>query len=105
MSVQSFARTSRFSRAGMLGVVLSALVACQPTPPSPPTTTTTQPSSSTIFVDEFDGSSINAAWAVMNRPGDASNSEQQCYRPSNAVVSGGSLKLTAINDTSCAGFS
>jgi len=44
-------------------------------------------------------------WAVLNRPGDSSNSELQCYLPSNAAVGNGNLVLTTKVDSSCSGYS
>ena len=57
-----------------------------------------------LFDDEFPGSSLSSSWIALNRPGDASNSELQCYRPGNAVVSGGLLSLTTKVDSACAGY-
>lgn len=63
-------------------------------------------SSSTVLVfdDEFNGTTLGTPWIALNRPGDASNSELQCYLPSNAAVSGGSLVLTAKVDSACSGY-
>ena len=35
------------------------------------------------FDDEFSAAPLGSAWTALNRPGDASNSEAQCYRPAN----------------------
>lgn len=80
-----------------------------PTPNSKPAagapTATPAPSSHLIFADEFNGSSVDTAkWIVMNRPGDASNNELECYLPSNVTEGGGVLTLTSRLDMSCAGF-
>src|SRR6185369_4026631 len=57
----------------------------------------------TSFDDEFSGATLSKAWTNLNRPGDASNSEAQCYRPANVAQQGGSLVITSKVDTSCAG--
>lgn len=55
-----------------------------------------------VFFDDFTDATINPAWTVFNRAGDASNSEKQCYRTANAAVSGGNLTLTAkVETVSC----
>ena len=41
----------------------------------------------------------------MNRPGDASNSEIGCYKPSNVTQADGLLVIRTASDTSCAGYS
>src|SRR4051812_34617524 len=59
-----------------------------------------------LFADEFDGTSLDtSAWVAMNRPGDASNNEVECYRPSNVAVANGLLTFTSQVDSSCAGYS
>ncbi|HWB99182.1 MAG TPA: family 16 glycosylhydrolase [Bryobacteraceae bacterium] len=59
-----------------------------------------------IFDDEFNGTALDTnAWVAMNRPGDSSNNEVECYIPGNATVSNGSLALTAKVDSSCRGYS
>ena len=59
-----------------------------------------------LFVDEFDGTSLDTtAWVALNRSGDASNGEVQCYLSSNAAVANGLLTLTSRVDSSCAGYS
>ena len=58
----------------------------------------------TPFADEFSGTSLDTnAWVAMNRPGDQSNAEKECYKPSNATEGGGFLTITTLADTSCAG--
>ena len=58
-----------------------------------------------VFDDEFSGTGLDTSqWIALNRPGDSSNSEQECYRPSNATVSGGALLITDRLDSSCAGY-
>jgi beta-glucanase (GH16 family) len=69
-------------------------------PPAPPPAAT-----GLLFDDEFNGTALDTnAWVAMNRPGDASNLEVQCYRPGNAAVAGGELVLTSRADTSCQGY-
>jgi beta-glucanase (GH16 family) len=59
-----------------------------------------------VFDDEFNGTSLDTnAWVAMNRPGDLSNSEKQCYKPSNATVGGGNLVILTRVDSSCTGYS
>jgi len=58
-----------------------------------------------VFDDEFNGTTVDsAAWAVGNRPGDASNQESQCYTPDNVSVGGGSLQIRSKVDSSCDGY-
>jgi Glycosyl hydrolases family 16 len=72
----------------------------------PATTTTTMPGGQQlVFADEFNGTSLDTnSWVALNRGGDASNSEQECYLPSNATVANGSLHLLAKVDSSCSGY-
>jgi beta-glucanase (GH16 family) len=55
------------------------------------------------FADEF-SAPLSSAWTVLNRPGDASNSETECYRQSNIAVVGGAAVIGTQPDTSCAGY-
>ncbi len=58
--------------------------------------TATAAVSTVIFYDDFTGTSIDtAAWTVMNRPGDPTNDEAQCYRLANVAVADGNLNITA----------
>ena len=58
--------------------------------------TATAVASTVIFYDDFTGTSIDtAAWTVMNRPGDPTNDEAQCYRPANVAMADGYLNITA----------
>jgi beta-glucanase (GH16 family) len=66
-------------------------------PPSP----TAAPSASPIFDDEFNSSTLGTQWTALNRPGDSSNSELECYTPANATVGGGILTLTDRAQTGC----
>ena len=70
-------------------------------PPGPPGT-----GGSTLFQDEFSGSSVDTSkWTVLKRPGDASNSDLQCYTPNNVSEGGGILDLHTMVDSSCSGYS
>jgi beta-glucanase (GH16 family) len=90
--------------ASLLAVVMLCTIAQSSRRPNPTrTTTATGPAA---FDDEFSGSSLNTTtWTALNRPGDASNSEQQCYRPGNAAVVSGALVLSDKQDSSCSGYS
>jgi beta-glucanase (GH16 family) len=47
------------------------------------------------FSEDFAGPSLDSTvWAVMNRRGDATNNEPQCYRPENVKISDGALAIT-----------
>jgi beta-glucanase (GH16 family) len=46
------------------------------------------------FFDDFTATSLGSSWVAMNRHGDYSNSELQCYSPSNVGLTGGNLVLT-----------
>lgn len=74
-----------------------------PTPtrtPSPQPTAT--PSGGYLFQDEFNSLDTNA-WVQVQRDGDPSNGERQCYLAANDVVSGGMLNITTKPDaTGCA---
>ncbi len=49
------------------------------------------------FADEFDGNSLNdSVWRAYHSTYGDGNFELQCYRPENALVSGGTLKLRAL---------
>lgn len=81
------------------------------TPQSSTSTTATvqggqaQATSHMLFDDEFNGTSLDLTkWTILNRPGDASNNEEECYRPTNVSVTGGALLLTDRADTSCSGY-
>jgi beta-glucanase (GH16 family) len=47
--------------------------------------------SNVIFFDDFLGTTLSSQWVAMNRAGDYSNGEEECYSPGNAIVSGGFL--------------
>ena len=63
--------------------------------------------SNVVFFDDFLGSSVDTSqWTVMNREGDQSNSELQCYTPANAAVTGGNLQITSrVQPSTCSGHS
>ena len=48
-------------------------------------------SANVIFYDDFTGSTLSTEWVALNRAGDYSNGELQCYQPANAQVTGGTL--------------
>jgi len=59
----------------------------------------------TSFADQFNGTTLDTTqWTAMNRPGDLSNAEQGCYKPSNVSESGGMLNILTKTDNSCAGY-
>ncbi len=113
--VRRFRRSSTLllSHARMCAFLVLATLACSPattpstasTPistPAPPQTPA--PTTEFRFDDEFNGSALSSSWVALDRPGDSSNSELGCYRPSNAAVGLGLLVLTSKVDSSCTGF-
>ena len=42
--------------------------------------------SNMIFYDDLLGTTLDPTWVAMNRHGDYSNGEQQCYLPANVTV-------------------
>jgi beta-glucanase (GH16 family) len=70
--------------------------------PVPPTLTS-PPSSGAIFDDEFNGTTLGSQWTSLNRHGDSSNNELECYVPANATVGGGLLTLTDRAQGGCGG--
>jgi beta-glucanase (GH16 family) len=58
-----------------------------------------------IFFDDFLGSTLSSQWIAMNRHGDYSNSELQCYLPANVTVSGGYLNILTEAQTQTCGDS
>lgn len=51
--------------------------------------------SSVVFFDDFTASSLDTTtWVALDRAGDYSNGESQCYKPANVQLSGGSLVET-----------
>jgi beta-glucanase (GH16 family) len=64
----------------------------------------TSSSSTTIFFDDFSGSSLDTgAWVVLNRAGDYSNNEKECYSPSQVSVSGSNLVINSLAQTTTCG--
>jgi beta-glucanase (GH16 family) len=61
--------------------------------------------SSVIFFDDFLGTALGSQWVAMNRHGDYSNNELQCYLPGNVTVSGGNLNLLTEAQTQSCGDS
>lgn len=62
------------------------------------------PAGSFVFDDEFNGTAVDAStWSVLNRPGDASNHESQCYKPDNVTEARGYLQITSKVDTCSTG--
>ena len=60
--------------------------------------------SKVIFFDDFTGTTLDTtAWVAMNRAGDYSNSEQECYNPSQVSVSNSNLVITSIGQTATCG--
>ncbi len=57
-----------------------------------------------LFYDDFTSGTLSGDWTILNRPGDSSNNELECYTPSNVVIVGGVLQLSAKVDTSCQGY-
>lgn len=56
------------------------------------------------FDDEFNGSAVDTTtWAVLDRPGDSSNNEAECYKPGNVTEAGGYLQITSKVDTCTTG--
>lgn len=58
-----------------------------------------------VFDDEFNNNTLDtSAWAVLDRGGDASNNESQCYKPSNVIETGGYLQITSKVDSCNSGY-
>ena len=64
-----------------------------PTPTPSPTPSPTAPGQTVLFDDEFNASSLNSSLVVLNRDGDQSNSELECYTPSNVSLGSGVLDI------------
>jgi beta-glucanase (GH16 family) len=58
-----------------------------------------------IFFDDFLGTTLSSQWVAMNRHGDYSNGELQCYLPANVSVSGGNLNIQTLAQTQSCGDS
>ena len=74
--------------------------------PTPRQSTSRQPQARRrcLFYDDFTSGTLSADWTILNRPGDASNNELECYTPNNVAIVGGVLQLTAKADSSCQGY-
>jgi len=59
--------------------------------------------SNVIFFDDFTGTTLGSQWVAMNRAGDYSNNEQECYNPSQISVSNSNLVITSIAQTATCG--
>ncbi len=97
----------RFAVPAVIGLASVAFSACYygPATPPPTTTTTTVSETGALFVDQFSGSALDTTkWVAMNRPGDASNQEIGCYKPTNVTENAGLLNILTKADTSCAGY-
>lgn len=56
------------------------------------------------FDDEFRGTRLGPDWVAPDRPGDTSNSEEQCFWSGNVVETSGALLLRTRADGSCTGY-
>jgi beta-glucanase (GH16 family) len=75
-----------------------------PTPVIPtPTPTPTATPSGYLFQDEFTTSIDTSKWSVLNRFGDTSNNERECYKPSQASIYNSFLLITSEVDGTCSG--
>jgi beta-glucanase (GH16 family) len=61
--------------------------------------------SNVIFFDDFTGTTLNTQWVAMNRAGDYSNGEQECYNPSQVSVSNSNLVITTVAQATTCGDS
>ena len=88
--------------AGSVLLAVTAAPALADTPTSEPAPTDL---SGYLFDDEFNGTAVDTtAWGILDRGGDASNAEDQCYKPENVAESGGFLRITSKVDSSCKGY-
>jgi beta-glucanase (GH16 family) len=63
---------------------------------------TATPTSNIVFFDDFLGSTLSSQWVAMNRAGDYSNGEEECYSPSNvSIASGNMVEQFIAQKTSC----
>jgi beta-glucanase (GH16 family) len=63
----------------------------------------TNPGDGAFFFDDFTGPALDPAWVALDRHGDYSNNEQQCYRPANVTVAGGNLVIVSRAETMSCG--
>jgi beta-glucanase (GH16 family) len=88
--------------AGSLLLTVTATPALADVPTSEPAPTDL---SGYLFDDEFNDTTVDqAAWGILDRGGDASNAEDQCYKPENVAEKGGFLEITSKVDSSCQGY-
>lgn len=88
-----------------LSVVGAIVVASNPVATGAQTGAAIGAASDYSFDDEFSGTAVDtSAWNILNRGGDASNHEAQCYLPGNVGESGGNLSITSKVDSSCKGY-
>jgi len=83
----------------------SSVEATTSDPAAPSPTTSAVPVDSAVtetddLSDEFDADLDEARWAVVERIGDTSNAEEQCYLRSNVSVGDGALHITTRPDQS-----
>jgi beta-glucanase (GH16 family) len=66
--------------------------------PRPPAACASATAAGAIFDDEFNCSSLDTSkWVALNRPGDSSNSERECYLASNVTEGNGVLTLDSTS--------
>jgi len=58
-----------------------------------------------IFYDDFTGTALSSAWVALDRHGDYSNNELQCYLPANVTVSDSYLTILSEVQTETCGDS
>lgn len=58
-----------------------------------------------IFFDDFNGTTLGPEWVAMNRHGDYSNSELQCYLPANVSIANSLLSIVSQVQTQTCGDS
>jgi beta-glucanase (GH16 family) len=98
----SVRRLTSLAVAGAVLLAVTASPALAETPTSSPAPTDL---SGYLFDDEFNDTTVDpAAWGILDRGGDASNAEDQCYKPGNVAEKGGFLEITSKVDSSCKGY-
>lgn len=64
------------------------------------------PTSNVIFFDDFTAPTLDTTkWTALNRAGDYSNDEQECYNPSQVSLDGNNLVITTIAQATTCGDS
>jgi beta-glucanase (GH16 family) len=89
---------SSISMGKVLALILFPFLSILATSCGEPAGTILQPpqSSNVIFFDNFAGTTLDTTkWVAMDRAGDFSNNEQECYKPSQVRVSN-SMAITSI---------